>query len=94
VWVEIEVRRLDGWAAPTLSHCLRLDSGGVLSMSIGAGSLGRRWIVLYTAICTLHTAHLVQVRRAGPYLVESGQGRACVHAAALRVVVSKWQADD
>ena len=56
MWVEIEVRRLDGWAAPTLSHCLRLDSGGVLSMSIGAGSLGRRWIVLYTAHCTLHSA--------------------------------------
>lgn len=86
VWVEIEVRRLTGWVAPTPSHCLCPDSEGVVAVNWHRQS-DHRWID------RVHCVHTTG-REDGivSYLVERGQGRAGVHAAWLRV--SKWQADD
>lgn len=86
MWVEIEVRRLTGWVAPTRRTVFVLTLEGVVVGNWHQQSDHR-------CIDRTHCVHTT-VREDGivSYLVERGQGRAGVHAAWLRV--SKWQADD
>lgn len=81
MWVEIEVRRLDGWAAPTRRIVSALTLKGVVDVD-WRSQLGRRW--------TVQSVHV-------PYSVSTEEWARAVLCPCWRKCeweAGEWQADE